>query len=701
MALARVGVARRVLLFAFDATFALAVAVLLLIGFAEPAYAYVDPSVMTYTIQALAGVAVALSAVAGVAFRRTRRALMRVLNIDENANKEVDQKLERIAAQEANLYLDASALLDKDEIAADAKPSSGADGARQGFSWPMRFAIGLAVTIFCSLTVGVIAPLETVAGAQADLFFKVGDVAGIMLVFSAVVALVLALTLSVFRRKAFSLMTVFVFSLGLCCYIQAMFMNAGLPSADGDVVDWWGEHGFMMLVSTAVWLIVVIGFVLLCRIKERPTVALATALSLILIVVQGAGVVSLLFDGKNASADNPESVSFLTQDHLYEVSRDGNVIVFILDRYDTDILRDALAQDPQMLDGFTGFTWYPDSAQVLYPTLYAIPYLLTYQEPAQGEDVSDYLVRRYADGTFLSDLRAMDYSVCVYTDTLEEVYLSNSEAQSYIFDHVDNAHSLENQSVNVAGAVRSLMKCALYRDAPWIMKQLFRFYTDDVNQNCVNYSEGDTPDQTLWITDDPAYYRKLKANGLSFEDSDRTGAFRFIHLRGAHVPYTLNAAIEEVGEGNSSETEQARAAIGIVKAYLDELRRLGVYDDATIIITADHGYWRSTEEVLAYTSSPIMLVKESGAGDAPIRTSDARVSHKDLQASILKAVGFDGYESHGTPLDEISDPNRLRDSYFVTHDSAFAIAFYACTIDGYVHDISSWSLTGDEWDAQQ
>ncbi|WP_418954077.1 hypothetical protein, partial [Tractidigestivibacter sp.] len=49
---------------------------------AEPALAYVDPSVMTYTIQALAAVAVALSAVLGVAFRRTRKALMRLLHID-------------------------------------------------------------------------------------------------------------------------------------------------------------------------------------------------------------------------------------------------------------------------------------------------------------------------------------------------------------------------------------------------------------------------------------------------------------------------------------------------------------------------------------------------------------------------------------------------------------------------------------------
>ena len=51
------------------------------------AQAYVDPSVMTYTIQALAAVVVALSAVLGVAFRRSRKVLFRLLKIDENANK--------------------------------------------------------------------------------------------------------------------------------------------------------------------------------------------------------------------------------------------------------------------------------------------------------------------------------------------------------------------------------------------------------------------------------------------------------------------------------------------------------------------------------------------------------------------------------------------------------------------------------------
>ncbi|MCI6845423.1 MAG: hypothetical protein MR874_11825, partial [Coriobacteriaceae bacterium] len=72
-------VAAFLLVVAWDALGIVAMSGCLLTAMARPALAYVDPSVMTYTIQALAAVAVALSAVLGVAFRRTRRVIMRLL----------------------------------------------------------------------------------------------------------------------------------------------------------------------------------------------------------------------------------------------------------------------------------------------------------------------------------------------------------------------------------------------------------------------------------------------------------------------------------------------------------------------------------------------------------------------------------------------------------------------------------------------
>ena len=53
--------------------------------------AYLDPSVMTYTIQVVAGVFVAVGAVIGIYWRRAKKKVQDKLGIDENAKKEVEE----------------------------------------------------------------------------------------------------------------------------------------------------------------------------------------------------------------------------------------------------------------------------------------------------------------------------------------------------------------------------------------------------------------------------------------------------------------------------------------------------------------------------------------------------------------------------------------------------------------------------------
>ena len=52
--------------------------------------AYIDPSVMTYTIQAVAGIAIAIGAAVGIYFRKAKKKVSDKLGIDENRNKEVE-----------------------------------------------------------------------------------------------------------------------------------------------------------------------------------------------------------------------------------------------------------------------------------------------------------------------------------------------------------------------------------------------------------------------------------------------------------------------------------------------------------------------------------------------------------------------------------------------------------------------------------
>lgn len=54
-------------------------------------FAYLDPSVMTYTIQVVAGVVVAVGAVVGIYWRKTKKKLKDKMGIDEDSKKEMEE----------------------------------------------------------------------------------------------------------------------------------------------------------------------------------------------------------------------------------------------------------------------------------------------------------------------------------------------------------------------------------------------------------------------------------------------------------------------------------------------------------------------------------------------------------------------------------------------------------------------------------
>jgi len=53
-------------------------------------FGYIDPSVMTYAIQAGAGIVIAVGAFIGLYFRKAKKKVSKKLNLDENRKKEVE-----------------------------------------------------------------------------------------------------------------------------------------------------------------------------------------------------------------------------------------------------------------------------------------------------------------------------------------------------------------------------------------------------------------------------------------------------------------------------------------------------------------------------------------------------------------------------------------------------------------------------------
>ena len=57
---------------------------------------YVDPSVVTYGIQAIAGVVIAVGAVAAVLWRKAKKKVAETLKLEEKSTKEEDAEIELV-----------------------------------------------------------------------------------------------------------------------------------------------------------------------------------------------------------------------------------------------------------------------------------------------------------------------------------------------------------------------------------------------------------------------------------------------------------------------------------------------------------------------------------------------------------------------------------------------------------------------------
>ena len=697
--------AKRLVIAIYDAAAALLCALVASCALVTPAFAYIDPSVMTYTIQAVAGVAVALSAVAGVALRRGRKVFMRILDIDENSKKEYEPDVHRVG--ETALAEESA---DAQAPTADEQP---AKNRKAAYKPPMkeRFVYGLIAAFFFVFTIYFVAPLEIVAGASNDLVYSMGDVWWTLLLPDLGIIVAITLILTLLRGRAFQIALVAVFAVGLCAYVQALFLNVGLPAADGATIV-WADYMPMQIISSIVWLVILAGLLVFAVLRGRRAQGVVAIVSVFLVVVQGIGLASLaITPADNGQSEAANAKVVMTEDQLFTVNPKHNVIVFVLDTFDTAYLK-RIERDfnPNILDGLTGFTNYENATSAMIPTRFAIPEMMTGQMPSFDEPFSVYTQERYARSDFLDKIYGANYSIGLYTDSLRISTLPQEE-QYGITSKTVNMHSLPNSMMNYWGCVYSLYQMGQYRDVLWPFKWAFWYYTDEINRALVVGDEATAPEETIYLIDDVRYYNRLCEFGLTFEEGSYDGAYRFIHLLGSHYPFSYDEQANFIGDDQSNVFRQTQGAMHIVYTYIDKLKELGVYENTTIIITADHGYWTIVLEPIEETSTPVMFVKpeQSAELDAkPIITDEKPVSHLDLQATVLDAIGLDWseYSSRdewaGYSMFGYIDPNRVR--YYLTTDSEpdlTEVQFREYRIDGNALDWSNWHETGRTIDAQK
>lgn len=135
--------------------------------------------------------------------------------------------------------------------------------------------------------------------------------------------------------------------------------------------------------------------------------------------------------------------------------------------------------------------------------------------------------------------------------------------------------------------------------------------------------------------------------------------------------------------------------------YLEELKRLGLYDEATIVVTADHGEWYIAEDIVRPTS-PIMLVKPStqpDGSDEPVKRSSVPTGHVDLAATLLEAAGGDASAYGGMSVFDVPDAPRTRyyNASSVVGPEHVYTSIIQWEIEGDAMNWDDWRETGVKW----
>ena len=408
-------------------------------------------------------------------------------------------------------------------------------------------------------------------------------------------------------------------------YLQGNMLNnlVYLGRLTGDPVPW---HHFTRhtVINTIIWMILIF---LPLVVRYFTSVAIwmkSVVIACILVTgMQGAALVSSYITNFDMHRSAPEY--YLSREGAFEVSSDRNIMVFVIDRLDYIFIDAVRESDPTFFDRLDGFTDFNNAVSIYEASFPSATFMTTGIAYDYIKSRVEYFDYAWDNSAFIPVLQNAGY-IMNYHISDGFVYSSYNQLEGIADNLVDG--STETKLVSI---VRNLTRLSAYRFSPMALKPyLWRpVVVFDV-----------TLDISEFVSEnDPLFMRLLTENGLTIQSEGNK--YYFLHLVGAHTPFIMDE--NSVHVGSSDLVSQLKGSFNILYHYMDEMKRLGVYEDATIIITGDHG-WGS--------NNMGFFVKPRGSADTPLVSNNAPVSHANLLATILKSEGFE-YSQFGVSVFDV------------------------------------------------
>ena len=136
--------------------------------------------------------------------------------------------------------------------------------------------------------------------------------------------------------------------------------------------------------------------------------------------------------------------------------------------------------------------------------------------------------------------------------------------------------------------------------------------------------------------------------------------YKVIYENGTHYSYVNDENLNRVAANDDKTIECGIGVLKMVSAYIDKLKEAGVYDNTTIIITADHGYYHHDMDEF---TQPILMIKEKSK-HGKLTFNGTPVYQADIPATIVSIATGEDVNELGTSLFSINDTDERQRLYY-------------------------------------
>jgi len=395
-----------------------------------------------------------------------------------------------------------------------------------------------------------------------------------------------------------------------------------------------------------VWFFIIVATLALTLFSKKAWKIVVVFIPVLLIGMQAAQFIHLLIEIPEKSRDLEFGFSMENQ---FQLSTESNFIVLSLDAFSGDFMDILIEEYPGVLESFSDFTLFRNYSPTVGETFPALTTMLTgasYDPTITSIEWLNYAWSSVPALTLFDELRTQNYDRRLFVSL---PYVARDPGN--LKGLVDNLIPIES-NVDYITLMRKTLKLSAYRYMPHITKPRFEMMPGEFNATIIdpNVWQDYIDCQNYW------FYTKL-INERLHTTSDRN-VFTFYHILGAS--YTEHDEFVVI-DYDATSIQHIRGVLFIVEEFLAQMKELGIYDDATIIITSDHSKYYH------YPTALLMIKRPNETNERTI-INQAPVSMIDFHPTLLYLMGIDHKPFGRSVYDIAEDERRLRTWSFRMND---------------------------------